>query len=193
MRYLLVLSSLLSLLCVLLMVSPSQAQTVGVEKSIYGVQAGLVGIWGYNESRLSNSIALRSDVGFDGGFWAGTIYDKPGFLLAPTVSVGPKWYYNFRRRVKKSKRIDRNSGNFFAIRAGFHPDWFVISNYKDQAVVSDISIVPFWGLRRSIGNHLNFETAIGYGYWYVFRKGEGYKEDIDYTGIDLYLKIGYSF
>jgi hypothetical protein len=43
------------------------AQNVGVEKSISTIQMGFLGVWINHESRLSNQIALRSELGFDGG------------------------------------------------------------------------------------------------------------------------------
>ncbi|MGG5485400.1 hypothetical protein [Gaetbulibacter sp. PBL-D1] len=47
----------------------TQSQTTSVEKSTFGVQTGFLGIWVHNESRLSNSIALRSEIGLDAGIW----------------------------------------------------------------------------------------------------------------------------
>lgn len=49
--------------------SIAQAQPLpSVEKSIFGVQTGILGLWVHNESRLTNSIALRTEVGLDVGF-----------------------------------------------------------------------------------------------------------------------------
>jgi len=36
-----------------------------------GIQTGFLGIWVHNESKLSNTISLRSELGFDSGFWGG--------------------------------------------------------------------------------------------------------------------------
>ena len=35
--------------------------SVGVEESIYGIRTGLFGVWSYNETKLSNKFALRTD------------------------------------------------------------------------------------------------------------------------------------
>ena len=40
------------------------AQNASVEKTVFGIQTGFLGIWGHNESKLSNTIALRSELGF---------------------------------------------------------------------------------------------------------------------------------
>ncbi len=44
----------------------TKGQETSVEKSTYGIQTGLLGVWIHNEFRLSNEISLRSEVGFKG-------------------------------------------------------------------------------------------------------------------------------
>lgn len=41
------------------------AQSASVEKSIWGIQTGILGIWANNEHGLSKTIALRTEIGFD--------------------------------------------------------------------------------------------------------------------------------
>jgi hypothetical protein len=169
------------------------AQKTNVEKSIFGVQTGLLGIWGFNEFGLSNNIALRSEIGFDSGIWGGTYYEKTGFIITPVVSIEPRLYYNLTKRVSKLKSISNNSGNFISLKTSFHPDWFVISNYENLNLISDVSIIPTWGIRRNIGKHFNYETGIGLGYRYFFAKKAGYAENDSEVAWNLHLRIGYSF
>ncbi|HEX3166783.1 MAG TPA: hypothetical protein VHQ93_11035 [Chitinophagaceae bacterium] len=56
------------------------AQKASVEKSVFGIQTGFLGIWAHNESRLSNRIALRSEIGFDAGFQSGIFYVEDIFF-----------------------------------------------------------------------------------------------------------------
>ena len=130
----------------------AKSQTASVEKSTFGVQTGFLGVWIHNESKLSSFIALRSEIGLDTGV---TIRNgnTTGFLLTPVLTLEPRWYYNLNKRVSKSKRVDGNSGNFISIKTTYHPDWFVISNESNLNFITDISIVPTWGIRRNIGNH----------------------------------------
>ena len=172
---------------------PVKSQNASVEKSIFGVQTGFLGVWVHNESRLSNQVVLRSELGFDSGFWGGDFYDKTGFLLTPVITAEPRWYYNLDKRQNKSRRIDGNSGNFISLKTSYHPDWFVISNYDDINIISDVSIVPTWGIRRNIGTHFNYETGIGIGYQYVFAKQAGYSENESDVTVNLHLRIGYRF
>ena len=170
-----------------------KSQSTSVEKSVFGIQIGLFGSWAHNETKLTNQIALRSEIGLDSGIWGGDFYDKIGFLMTPVITVEPRWYYNLNKRVSKSKRIDGNSGNFISLKTSFHPDWFVISNYDNVTIISDISIVPTWGIRRNIGKHFNYETGIGIGYRYIFAKKAGYLENESETALNLHLRIGYRF
>ncbi|MFI2741880.1 hypothetical protein ACG2LH_04005 [Zhouia sp. PK063] len=172
----------------------TQAQNASVEKSTYGLQIGVLGVWFHNEAKLSNAMALRTELGFDSEIWGGDIYDNPsGFLLTPVITIEPRWYYNLNKRVHKSRRIDGNSGNFLSLNVSYHPDWFVVSNYKNMSVVSDIFIAPTWGIRRNIGNHINYETGIGIGYRYYFAKSAGYLENEGDVDLNIHLRIGYRF
>lgn len=182
---------LITILCAL--TYTAKAQNASVEKSTYGIQTGFLGIWIHNESKLSNSIALRTELGFDSGIWGGDFYDKTGFLLTPVLTVEPRWYYNLNKRERKSKRIDGNSGNFISLKTSYHPDWFVISNTENISVISDISIVPTWGIRRNIGKHFTYEAGIGLGYRYIFAKQAGFLENESDAALNLHLRIGYSF
>lgn len=171
----------------------AKSQNASVEQSTFGIQTGFLGIWAYNETKLSNQIALRSELGFDAGIWGGDFYDGTGFLLAPVITLEPRWYYNLNKRERKSRRIDGNSGNFISLKTSYHPDWFVISNYDNLRIVSDISIIPTWGIRRNIGNHFTYETGIGIGYVYFFAKDAGYVENEGDAALNLHLRIGYRF
>jgi hypothetical protein len=169
------------------------AQNASVEKSVFGIQTGLLGIWAHNESRLSNTIALRSELGFDGAIWGGSIYDEVGFSLSPVLTLEPRFYYNLNKRNSKSKVITNNSGNFISLQTSFHPDWFVISNYEYASIISVISIIPTWGIRRNMGVHFNFEAGAGIGYQYSFAKAAGYPSNTSEAAANLLLRIGYVF
>lgn len=93
-----------------------KSQNASVEKSTYGIQTGFLGIWAHNETKLSNQIALRSEIGFDSGIWGGDFYDGTGFLMTSVITLEPRLYYNLNKRVNKSRRIDGNSGNFISLK-----------------------------------------------------------------------------
>lgn len=169
------------------------AQNGSVEKSVFGAQVGILGIWGNWESKLSSNIVLRSELGFDSGVWSGSFYPKTGFLMVPVITLEPRLYYNLDRRIKKNRDISNNSGNFISLKTSYHPDWFVISNYDNINIISDISIIPTWGIRRHLGKHFNYETGIGIGYRYYFGKSAVYTYNTSDAALNLHLRIGYTF
>ncbi len=166
----------------------ASTQSASVEKTMFGVQTGFLGIWAYNETKRSKSVTIRSEVGFDGGIFGGSLHDNTGFILTPVISIEPRRYYNLKRRLKQSKRIDGNSGNFYSIKASYNPDWFVLSNQDNLNVNHQISITPTWAMRRNIRNYFNYETGIGIGYRHHYSSQYGSRGE---ANINLHLRIGY--
>ena len=183
---------LLTLICCGLTLT-AKSQTASVEESTYGIQTGVLGIWAHNETKLSNQIALRTEIGMDAGFRGGSFYAKNRFLMTPVIRLEPRWYYNLNKRVSKSRNIIGNSGNFLTLQTSYYPNWFVISNYDNIEVADQVSIIPTWGIRRNIGNHFTYETGIGIGYRYIFAKSVGYLANEGEFALNLHLRIGYRF
>lgn len=169
------------------------AQDASVEKSVFGVQTGLVGLWVHNEVKLSNSIALRSELGVELGYYDNNITNTSGILIAPSIAIEPRWYYNLNKRQNKSKRIDGNSGNFIALKTTYHPDLLLYSSNDNVTLASDLSIVPTWGIRRNIGNHFNYEAAFGVGYLHIFKEQNVYIVNESDVAVNLHIRIGYRF
>ncbi len=168
-------------------------QKARVEKSVFSIQTGFLGIWINNEFRIFNQFALRSEVGFDVAFIPGDSYDKTIYFLAPVFVVEPRWYYNLNKRKAKSKRIDGNSGNFVSLQTSYIPDWFVISNNPYESVRRQLWITAMWGIRRNIGKHFNYEAGVGYGYrFYLKEKHSSTTEGSDWMP-NILLRIGYRF
>ncbi|ARN77888.1 hypothetical protein BST97_07660 [Nonlabens spongiae] len=160
-----------------------------VEQSIYGVQTGFLGAWVHNESRLSNSIALRSEVGLDATFGYNSFLGDY-FKMVPVLTLEPRWYYNLERRLRKSKRIDNNAGNFIALKTSLRPDLFEIGSNDNIRIIPDFQLIPTYGLRRNIGQHFNYEVGFGIGYIRYF---EERLRDQNDAVVNLHLRIGYRF
>lgn len=111
--------------------------------------------------------------------------------MTPVITLEPRLYYNLNKRVKKSRSIDGNSGNFISLKTSYHPDWFIISSSDDVHVISDILIVPTWGIRRNLGKHFSYEAGIGIGYVYYF--SNKYVADEGEVAGNLHLRVGYRF
>lgn len=170
----------------------SFSQQATVEKSIFSVQTGFLGVWINHEARLAPKFALRSEIGLEAGY-AGGSFQNDVFFLAPILKLEPRYYYNLQKRSDKGKSIAKNSGNFFAINTLYTPDWFVISSESNLDVVETLSIIPKWGIRRVVGEHFTYEVGIGIGYQYSNYKQFGFSQnESDVTG-ELHLRIGYTF
>ncbi|GAA3607694.1 hypothetical protein Q4Q39_10410 [Flavivirga amylovorans] len=147
-----------------------------VEKSVFGIQVGLIGIWAHNELKLSNQVVLRSEIGLAGVNTAN---------IEPLLALEPRWYYNINKRANKGKRIDGNSGNYISFRTSYR---FFDSSEADKNEQNYLFFTPTWGIRRNIGNHFNYEAGIGVGLGF-FNNNE---KKVGYTSY-LNLKIGYRF
>lgn len=82
-----------------------------VEKLMYSFQIGVLGTWFQNETKLSNTIAIRTEIGLCTEIWAGS-----GFFMAPEITLEPRWYYNIKKRAKKNLDISNNSAFFFSLK-----------------------------------------------------------------------------
>jgi hypothetical protein len=166
-----------------------------VEKSIFNLQTGAIGIWGSNELGLSNRWALRSEVGFDlwyyDNFWTG----ESGSVLVPGVSVEPRWYYNIARRARKGRHTENNSASFVTLAVKFYPDLFLIGNAPDNLYVpNQMTFIPKWGIRRAIAkSNFNYELAFGIGYLLMLDSDDFIKSPTDDVGVDIHIRLGYTF
>jgi hypothetical protein len=174
--------------------TPKKSQKQSVEKSIFGIQTGFAGFWGYNELKLSNQIALRTELGFD-AYDNDDFYPNSGFLLTTVITLEPRWYYNLDKRASRLERIDNNSGYFFSIKTSFRSDDLLLDFGGDEKaqIVDNLSIIPTWGIRRNLGKHFNYETGVGVGYIHYFSKNAGFTKNKGETAINLHLRLGYQF
>lgn len=146
----------------LLICLSAKSQNTGVEKDIYNLQTGFLGIRINNEHRLLNQISLRTEIGFDGGF-RGCTGCTTTYALIPVIKLEPRWYYNINKRNAKNQKTN-NSANFITLEIHCYPNWFVISNHDNVFVPNQVSLIPKWGIRRNIGNtNFNYEAGIGIG------------------------------
>lgn len=176
------------LLILIIISSITNAQNKSVEKSIFNIQVGTVGIWVNNESMLFDEIALRTEI----GLYTEIVKEK-GFFMSPEITLEPRWYYNLKKRVSNKLDISNNSANFFTIKTSFRSNIFEISNYEDKRAEKSISFIPKWGLRRSLGANFNYELGLGIGYLSYINQKYFTVSDSDGIVIDLHLRIGFKF
>lgn len=181
----------------------ANCQTVGVEKTFFSIQTGLAGIWINNETKLSNSIALRSEIGIEHDFFVGDQYDGVGFILQSVLTLEPRYYYNLEKRNSRGKKTSKNSGNYLSLKTSYHPDWFVLNLDENITKTADLSIIPTWGIKRQIGSNFTYEAGLGLGYRIVYLKPNYYNgssQNVDDVSTNrnqytpyLHLRVGYAF
>lgn len=181
----------------LITATESKAQNdVSVEQSIFGIQTGILGVWVHNEVRLKDYIALRSEIGFDTGIFSSNkdySGSNIGIVFVPSLTLEPRWYYNLSRRVRKSRNIANNSGNFIGLKINYHPDWFSLSNVETGTFADNIAIIPKWAIKRTIVKHFTYEAGLGIGYRTYFLKQYGFDSNPGEVALDLHIRIGYTF
>ncbi|MDR1544960.1 MAG: hypothetical protein LBS50_11285 [Prevotellaceae bacterium] len=94
-----------------------QDKEISVEKSIWGVQASLVGVLAYNEVKLSNKIALHSEIFFGNTIdWVSWVMPwRHNYLyVCPMLTVEPRFYAEFKKtRCKIAKHCQQYGQLYF--------------------------------------------------------------------------------
>lgn len=179
---------------ILLMMTPlgmqAQEQPVtSVEHSVYCVQTGLVGLWANAEWKLAHHWVLRTEIGAE-TFTVNYPEHETETLLAPVVSVEPKWYYNLEKRLKTGKNTKGNSGNAFSVKVNYNPSFILIGD-DDIPKPNHLAVLPKWSIRRQYGKHFTLETGIGIGPIFYLGEENLYKHAETY--FDGMLRLGYTF
>lgn len=182
---------LAGLFCISASAQEDKENNQGVEKCIFTAQTGGLGLWVSNELRLGNEYALRTEIGID-AYTIEIENGKDDNMMVPSISVEPRWYYNIERRSTKGKHTANNSADFVTVAVEYISGELAISQDTKHKLPEIITFIPKWGMRRAIsGSNFNYELGGGVGY-------QGYivnSDDIKDTnlGIDLHLRIGYTF
>ena len=100
--------------------------------------------------------------------------------LIPQIKADFRHYYNFEKRLAKGKNIDKNSGNYLALRTMYIFDPVVnkenFPNYNNGLALGGV-----WGIQRIYKSGIYFGLSIGGGF--IF--GD---EKFDTTGMgDIHL------
>lgn len=179
---------------VLMAFQEQKAQNTTVEKSVINIETGILGAWISHEAKLGSEFALRSELGLDAGLFANTYTDGIGYAMVPVLKLEPRWYYNIDNRGRKSKNTTHNAANFVTLSVAYHPDWFVITDGKQNRIYNQVNLIPKWGIRRNIGkSNFNYEAGFGVGLRYVFLNSTQNSAIKSETAVDVHLRIGYTF
>lgn len=165
----------------------SQDEETSLKKDIISADIGLLNVGINYERYLGGFFTLRSRLGLGFGFDFGQDFINGGtyhdYFFTPFVIAEPRYYYNFNRRVEKGKKTSYNASNYVALTATYFFKPFVISNAPYGEYQDEFSLIPKWGIKRTIGQRFNFEFALGAGL--SFSKAE------TTVGYGLDLRFGY--
>jgi len=176
-----------------------EAEKVSVEKSLYGVQLGIVSTSFYYETKLDRKISLRAETGLTLTFSTKDyadpeMQDENATLIVPYLTLEPRWYYSLDRRKRLGKKTYNNSSNYVSLASSYISNKTPLINNADFDVVSAITVIPKFGIRRAFAKHFNYEFSGGFGYQYnVFNTKKGCDCDHNNTTVDLQARIGYDF
>ncbi|MES2573478.1 MAG: hypothetical protein V4572_00915 [Bacteroidota bacterium] len=174
-------------------------EKISVEKSLFGAQLGLLNTGFYYEAQLQRKISLRTEVGLTLAFSTKDyedplIKDENATLIAPYLTLEPRWYYSLDRRKRLGKKTYNNSSNYVSLATTYLSTKTPITNNADFDVVSAITIIPKYGIRRAFAKHFNYEFSAGVGYQYnIFSEASGCDCEHNNTTVDIQARIGYDF
>ena len=124
------------------------------------------------------------------GFGVGVYFGQDLFSgnnyweFTPIVIAEPRYYYNFNRRVQRGRKTSYNASNYVALTGSYFSNALVVSDINYHIRQSAFSLIPKWGIKRTVGKRMNFEFAIGSGLTYTLHEFG--------TGIGLDLRFGYN-
>jgi len=180
------------ILCATIARAQDAEPTATVEKSIFNVQPGFLGLYANNEYGLSSHIALRTEVGLEAGFTVRT--DDSEWAILPMVNLEPRFYYNIEKRAGKGRNVSGNAANFVTISTRLNPDAVIYSTNGETRMATSLAFIPKWGIRRNIGtSNFNYEVGIGLGYYTLLGKDKKHYDEKEGAALDLHLRIGYRF
>lgn len=165
---------------ILLFVSLSGFCQTGNVKSF---QLGVLGSWIQYEHPLGSNATFELEIGMNGGLFKQG--NGVGYIFVSTVNLEPKYYYSLSRRVRKSKNTKNNSANYVSLSVLHYTDWISIGSENNYFIITTSSIVPKFGIRRSLSSKLIFEFGLGIG-TYLNEVESGAAGQLD-------LKVGYVF
>ncbi len=156
----------------------AQSQESKHVENIFSIKAGAIGAWISYEKAFDAKFTVNSEIGYEGGMLKGTD-DKIDYVFTTILSVEPRYYYNLNKRQAKGKNTNKNSANYLGAELLYVPDIFSATNRNNVYINKALSIIPKYGLRRSITNKLIFEFAFGVGYSWIENSQNGLTATMD--------------
>lgn len=150
--------------------------------SIHSIKATIIGLTYSYDLVIFDPVTINFEFTVGGGL-ASNWKAGNNWLIVPSVRLEPRYYYNFYKRSLDNKIVTNNSSDFFSLSADYQ---FNVNTGGNPNHEEFFSLIPKWGLRRSVGYHFFYEGEAGAGIYLAAT--ENFKPLI---GLDL--KFGYAF
>jgi len=145
-----------------------------VEKNQWSIDVLLPGVT--YEHGLTENTTLNSNLGFGFGLRGGSDRNTE-YGIYPTAILQYRYYYNFKRRLDKGKRISRNTGNYIAPLVAYVSGEPLIGDYE---INSNGFVGGVYGLQRT--------GKKGFQWNFLFGPGIDFEGELVFT---VNFKLGF--
>jgi hypothetical protein len=134
--------------------------TPAVEKNLFKINLLLPGVVYEHGFSTKNTLYSEFSVGF--GYNQSDFAGK-NWAFYPNINEQLRHYYNLEKRIKKSRRTEGNSGNFYGLNAVYNFE-SINTNSGFNSSVPSVTIAPVWGFQRTNNHNFNYSFNGGIGY-----------------------------
>ncbi len=133
-------------------------------QSLHSLKLSILSISYTYEKALKNQFSINSELILSGSIGAET--SKNNFQLfgatSSLISIEPRYYYNYLKRVNSNKKTINNSANFITLHTSY---LFWSQNFKNilSKPKQSFDFIPEWGGKNALNNKFSIEYKIGLG------------------------------
>lgn len=157
-------TTILLLLAVMLLPCTTKAQSESTE-NVVALTYLTPGVSYEMKTGQYQTIHLRAYLSFAASYHTSPGGDEFNVYLDPSLAAQYRFYYNFKKRLSKQKRTEKNSANYFAAHAGtvFTKMRISSSYFQEETRRPVCNVGVRWGMQRNMAKKLNFNFSFGAG------------------------------
>lgn len=120
------------------------------------------------EKKIGKNSTLYSSAGITTSYSINQSLKESGFsgetraFVNPFIELNYRNYYNFERRIKKSKNVKHNSANYFGVLGTYV---FNPIGDNNNAKINYFELGPVWGFQRVYQSGFYLDLNLGLGYY----------------------------
>lgn len=132
-----------------------------------GLQLSSRGLWLYHEQPIFKNYTVRGEIGSVVQWYSGTAPTDISFLRAkarPSFNLEVRRYFLGTNKSSLGKYL-ASKNSFFAFQTHYSRG-ILTSGYGYFDSNTDLTFTGYWGIKKELNKHLNFEFGAGLGYNY---------------------------